>query len=251
MAETENEPEGDSAPLIKPTANYEKGSRLKAGPMSTADHSSAYERYRVTGGCLCKVSVVGYLLVCVAVSVLYVGTYRHQQELDVEDKPLPWIPGTVMELVSCDCPLIICIACIIVMTVPIVCQPPVFQPEVPKPVLKFSDRPYTEWRATRWTYHDQPFADWPTLPASMTEVVQISHGSLGKTEGFWLLTDADLVFVRKLTSLSSEVEFLNVSQTLSLTVTKGSRVAADMAGMVYLVSPDNITLLDCSEEFEF
>ena len=52
-------------------------------------------REKVTGSCLCKLSIVFYLLVCVALSVVYVGL-RYEHEPDVEDQPSPWIPGTVM-----------------------------------------------------------------------------------------------------------------------------------------------------------
>lgn len=61
----------------------------------------------------------------------------------------------------------------------------------------------------------------------------------------------ELYFVRNFSSLSTKVEFLNVSQTLGLMVTAGSMVAVDIGGKVYLATPENITLLDCSEEFEF
>ena len=137
------------------------------------------------------------------------------------------------------------------MTITLVSQPPAVVHEKPKPELKFQDLPYTEWRATRWTYHDQTFAGWPTLPTSIANISQITHGTLGKTEGFWLLTDTELYFVRNFSSLSTKVEFVNVSQTLDLMVTEGSMVAVDNGGKVYLATSENITLLDCTDEFEF
>ncbi len=49
---------------------------------------------KVTGSCLCKLSIVFYLLLCVGLSVLYVGL-RYTHETKPEDTPPPWIPGTV------------------------------------------------------------------------------------------------------------------------------------------------------------
>ena len=125
-------------------------------------------------------------------------------------------------------------------------QPPVYE-EKPKPVVHFQDLPYTEWIAKRWTYHDKPFADWPTLPSTIGNVTQIAHGTVYKSSGIWVLTDTELFFAR---NFYSEVEFLNVSDTLGLEVVPGSMVAVGTEGLVYLATPQNITLLDCSQDYE-
>ncbi len=54
-------------------------------------------RPRVSGGCVCKLFIILYLLLCVGLSVLYVGL-RYTHETEPEDEPLPWIPGTVRSL---------------------------------------------------------------------------------------------------------------------------------------------------------
>ena len=47
---------------------------------------------RVSGRCLCKLSIVLYLLACVVVSTLYVIFYGNKQQLFGEEA---WIPGKV------------------------------------------------------------------------------------------------------------------------------------------------------------
>lgn len=54
-------------------------------------------RQRVTGKCLCGLSIIFYLLLCVALSGLYVGL-RYTHESEQEDEPAPWIPGTVQSV---------------------------------------------------------------------------------------------------------------------------------------------------------
>ena len=46
---------------------------------------------RITGGCLCKISLLVYLVVCILVSALYVAIYGQNQPLFGE----VWIPGKV------------------------------------------------------------------------------------------------------------------------------------------------------------
>lgn len=104
MAGTETEkellvPEEDESTLINSTDGTKKNPETLKSKRSV-DSPKVVEslyglRYKVTGSCMCKLSIVFYLLVCVAVSVLYVGIYGHQHESDLEDQPLPWIPGTV------------------------------------------------------------------------------------------------------------------------------------------------------------
>ncbi len=129
-------------------------------------------------------------------------------------------------------------------------QPTVVQDRPPPPVhqqLHFQDLPYTEWIAKRWTYNDAPFADWPSLPSFINNITQISSGTIGKRRGVWVLTDSDLFFG---TNFYEDVEFLNVSETIGLSVSAGSMVTVATGGEVYLATPINITLLDCSSDFE-
>ena len=49
------------------------------------------KRCHVTGGCLCKISLLVYLAVCILVSALYVGIYGQNQQPFGE----VWIPGKV------------------------------------------------------------------------------------------------------------------------------------------------------------
>lgn len=50
---------------------------------------------RITGGCLCKISLLVYLMVCIIVSALYVAIYGQNQQLFGE----VWIPGKVMSTI--------------------------------------------------------------------------------------------------------------------------------------------------------
>ena len=61
------------------------------------------------------------------------------------------------------------------------------------------------------------------------------------------MTEEQLFFAR---NFQTKVEFLNVSEALDLEVSAGSMVAMGTKEQVYLVTPENITLLDCSGEFE-
>ena len=49
------------------------------------------KRCHVTGGCLCKISLLVYLAVCILVSALYVAIYGQNQQPFGE----VWIPGKV------------------------------------------------------------------------------------------------------------------------------------------------------------
>jgi len=59
---------------------------------------------RITGGCLCKISLLVYLMVCIIVSALYVAIYGQNQQLFGE----VWIPGKVMSTITRGCPFIVC-----------------------------------------------------------------------------------------------------------------------------------------------
>ncbi len=52
------------------------------------------------------------------------------------------------------------------------------------------------------------------------------------------------------TNFYDNVEFLNVSETIGLSVLAGSMVAVATGGEVYLATPINITLLDCLGDSE-
>ena len=85
----------------------------------------------------------------------------------------------------------------------------------------------------------------------MSNIQQITHGLLNYQHGIWLLTESELFFVENLgESDDVSVEFQNVSATMELDVTPGSRVVLDIGGQVYLVTPTNVTLLDCYSYFE-
>ena len=75
------------------------------------------------------------------------------------------------------------------------------------------------------------------------------HGSVDKTTGVWFLTDSRLLFVRNLTGKDPrDVVFVNVSSSIGLEVGNKSRIAADVYQRLYLVTPTNVTLLDCSKD---
>ena len=65
--------------------------------------TSAGGQRRVTGRCLCKLSIVFYLLGCVVISTLYVIFYGNKQQLFGE----AWIPGKVGGA-TCTCTMYCC-----------------------------------------------------------------------------------------------------------------------------------------------
>ena len=128
-----------------------------------------------------------------------------------------------------------------------------FQPtphEHHQPNESFYDYPYTEWLSQRWTYHNQPFSNWPALPSYVGSIRQIAHGCVGGEEGLWLLDDSALYFALNLDGGDpASVKFLNISDSLGIEVEEGSQIAvADEGSGVYVITPANISFLDCSRE---
>ena len=113
--------------------------------------------------------------------------------------------------------------------------------------MYFEDLPYTEWRSQRWTYHDQPFADWPSLPEDVDHIRQLVTGKLGGSSGLWLLTESQLFFVHGLHGSHPErAEFQNISMELDVEVTEDSYVATKLDSSLYVFSSFNVTYMDCS-----
>ena len=109
--------------------------------------------------------------------------------------------------------------------------------------------PYTEWIATRWTFSDRHFANWPQLPEMLSDnIVQAAEARLANSEGVWLLGTTNLVYVSNLaTSTPSLVQFTDVSANLGLEIVNGSRLAVEPASGLYIISPTAIIRLDCSQ----
>ena len=121
-------------------------------------------------------------------------------------------------------------------------------PEHPKPKDSSYDLPYTEWLSQRWTYHDQPFSNWPTLPSYVGSLRQIAHGSVDGEEGVWLLSETALYFALCLDGGDpGDVEFLNISSSVGMEIQEGSQIAVSGVNSgVYVITPTNISFLDCS-----
>lgn len=101
------------------------------------------------------------------------------------------------------------------------------------------------------TYYNDSFADWPTLPEELSNIQQISYGLLNRRYGLWALTESELFFLENLGSKVNSVDVENVSATLELEVVPGSRLVLDVGGhSMYLVTPSNVTLLDCNNYYE-
>jgi len=114
--------------------------------------------------------------------------------------------------------------------------------------LKFTDLPYTEWIATRWTFSDRHFANWPQLPETLRDdIVQAVEATLTDSEGVWLLGMTNLVYISNLaTSMPSLVQFTDVSSVLGIEIVNGSRLAVEPPSGLYIISPTMITRLNCS-----
>ena len=111
----------------------------------------------------------------------------------------------------------------------------------------FQDLPYTEWISQRWTYHETPFANWPTLPPEILEIQQILAGKIGSSDGLWLLSYSELYFVHGLNgSVPTDVVFLNISEELDLEITPNSYIFSTFSSTLYVITSQNITYLDCS-----
>lgn len=111
---------------------------------------------------------------------------------------------------------------------------------------RFFDNPYTEWRVQRFTYDVSHFADWPVLPDSISNIQQVATGMVQGRSGVWILDIHGLYFATRLEASSSN--FLNVSKTLELNVSQGSRLAMASVESLFLISPGSIALLDCSAQ---
>ena len=78
--------------------NEQENPILPPKVVSAPDNSG--HQSRITGRCLCKLSIVFYLLGCVLISTLYVIFYGNKQQIFGE----AWIPGKVsgwVEFLSC------------------------------------------------------------------------------------------------------------------------------------------------------
>ena len=114
------------------------------------------------------------------------------------------------------------------------------------PPLRFYDSPYTEWLSQRWTYSDGNFSDWPSLPGDVAEIKQIVQGSVGNEGGVWFLTQSKLLFVTGLGGDPKEVRFRDVGGGLGLEIEENSRIAVDISHGVYVTTPFQVVLLNCS-----
>ena len=115
--------------------------------------------------------------------------------------------------------------------------------------MVFKDLPYTEWISQRWTYHNDSFADWPSLPPQVDRIQQLTEGEMMGKGGLWLLTSTQLYFVRHLNGGSPDrAEFTLISKFLELDITSESYLAPLMPSSFFLVTPGNITYVDCSRE---
>ncbi len=66
--------------------------------------------------------------------------------------------------------------------------------------------------------------------------------------GLWLLTDSQLYFVHGLHGgLTEDVNFVNISEYLEIEVSPESYLVSQLDSALLIISPDNITLLDCSQ----
>ena len=100
----------------------------------------------------------------------------------------------------------------------------------------------------RWTYYGENFSDWPSLPPFIDRIQQVSSGKVDGTEGVWFLTDSSLYFALNLDGGDpGRVQFVNVTSSLELEISPGSRLAVDAGGRVYVATPTNVTLLNCGQ----
>ena len=121
----------------------------------------------------------------------------------------------------------------------------------PTPPLHFMDAPYTDWTSQRWTYFGENFSDWPSLPPFVDDIQQVCSGNLGTEQGVWFLTNSSLYFVLNLDGGDpGRVQFIDVGDELEVDVTSDSRVAVDTYDAVFLATPHNVTLLECSMDMK-
>lgn len=119
------------------------------------------------------------------------------------------------------------------------------------PPLHFFDSPYTEWISQRWTLSTkQNFSNWPSLPPYINSIQQISSGNLGGDQGLWFLTNSTLYFALNLDGGPPElVQFIDLSEGLEIDILPDSRIAVDITETLYVATPYNVTMLECSEDF--
>ena len=77
----------------------------------------------------------------------------------------------------------------------------------------------------------------------------MSSGSIGGEQGAWLLTNSSLYFALNLDGTDPDfVQFVDIGGDLDMEVVPGSRVAVELGERVYLATPYNVSLLDCSQD---
>jgi len=71
---------------------------------------------------------------------------------------------------------------------------------------------------------------------------------VNREEGVWLLSETTLYFALYLDGGDpGEVKFLNISSSLGIEIVNGSQIAvAGEDSGVYVITPTNISFLDCS-----
>ena len=68
----------------------------------------------------------------------------------------------------------------------------------------------------------------------------------------WFLTNSSLIFGLNLDGTDPDsVQFVDVGGDLDIEVVLGSRVAVDLSGELYLATPYNVSLINCSQEPKF
>lgn len=101
----------------------------------------------------------------------------------------------------------------------------------------------------RWTYFGENFSDWPSLPPFIDGIQQVSSGKIGGEEGVWFLTNTSLYFVMNLDGGDPEdVVFLDIGSELEIDIVTDSQMAVDVGEAVYIVTPFNVTLLNCAPD---
>ena len=113
----------------------------------------------------------------------------------------------------------------------------------------FYDHPYTEWISQRWTYHGQNFSNWPSLPNYIDSVDQVLSGKVDGEPGVWLLSGAELYFAVGLGG-DRDPQFFNISGLSGITAEPNASRLSQTASSdgLFVITPLNITLLDCSPQ---
>lgn len=94
-------------------------------------------------------------------------------------------------------------------------------------------------------YYNQTLYGWDQLPEYISGVVQMSTGDVNNDHDVvWILTEDDLFYSHNLgTSLT---RFRNISSYLDLWITEDSVIAPQPGGHLWVITPENITFLNCS-----